>query len=67
MSVLKALPNRGKFNQDYFLAEVLLSLSRQRRPNRRKNATFDFVVYKGNSMYHNAQKIAEEFRLNKIQ
>jgi hypothetical protein len=34
--VLKVVPKGRKFNQDYFLEEVIPSLSRQKRSNRRK-------------------------------
>jgi hypothetical protein len=46
---------------------VLSFLSRQRRLNPRKNAALDFVDDMDNSMCHNARKIAEELRGNKIQ
>jgi hypothetical protein len=52
--VLKALSNGWKFNQDYFLEEVLPSLSRQKMSNRRKKLELDFAVHMDDSMCHNA-------------
>jgi hypothetical protein len=48
ISALSALPKRRKFNQNYFLEEALLSLSRQRWLNRRRNAAINFVTHMEN-------------------
>jgi uncharacterized protein YeaO (DUF488 family) len=65
--VLKALPKGRKFNQDYFLEEVLPSLSLQKSLNRRQQLELDFVVHMDNSMCHNARKISLELEHNKIE
>jgi hypothetical protein len=43
--VLKALPKGWKFNQNYFLEEVLRSLSRRKMANRRKKLSSIFCPY----------------------
>jgi hypothetical protein len=65
--VLKALPKGRKFDQDYFLEEVLPSPSRRKRSNRRKKLGLDFIVHMDNSMCYNARKISLGLEHNKIQ
>jgi hypothetical protein len=65
--VLRPLSMGLNFNQDYFLEEILLSLSRQKRSNRRQKLEFDFVVHMDNSICDNARKICLEVEHNKIE
>jgi hypothetical protein len=54
--ILKALPKGRQFNQEDILEHVRSSFSRQKRSNRRKKASVDFVVHMDDSMCHNARK-----------
>jgi hypothetical protein len=65
--VLKALPKGRKFDQHYFLEQVLSSFSRQKGSNRRKKPDLGFVVHMDNPMCHNARKISLELEHNKIE
>jgi hypothetical protein len=55
--MLNALQKRCKFNQDYFLEQVLPSLARQRRFNQPKKTALDCVIHMDNSMCHNTLTI----------
>jgi hypothetical protein len=65
--ILNPWPKSLKFNQEYFTEQVLLSLSKQKKLNRRKKAAVDFVLHMDSSMYHNARKISLELGHNRIE
>jgi hypothetical protein len=57
---LDDLPNGSKYNQDYFIENLVPALNEVKIGNERQNGASALMKQMGNSIYHNGTKIAEK-------
>jgi hypothetical protein len=65
--ILDALPKGSKYNQDYFIDNILRALNQVRTRNARLKVTPTPMMHINDSIYHNGTKITEKISLKGLE